>query len=124
MRARQGKLTIISRARSRSGGWGEQQMLAIARGLMCDPRLLLLDEPTEGLAPMIIDEIVDALKRIRDSSTSLSILIVDQNLEVCLKLASRHYVMEQGRIAYEGSSSDIAASPDIQQRFLGVDAVG
>lgn len=101
---------------------GEQQMLAIVRGLMCGPQLLLLDEPTEGLAPVIIDEIVDALQKIRDSATSLSILIVDQNLDVCLRLASRHYIMEQGRIVYEGSSSSIASAPDVQQRFLGVDA--
>jgi branched-chain amino acid transport system ATP-binding protein len=101
---------------------GEQQMLAVARGLMCGPRLLLLDEPTQGLAPVIVDEIVDALKSIRDRGTGLSILIVDQNLDVCLTIARRHYIMVQGRILHEGSSSEIAAASDIQQRLLGVDA--
>lgn len=101
---------------------GEQQMLAIARGLMCDPKLLLLDEPTQGLAPIIVDEIVDALKIIRDRGTGLSILVVDQNLDVCLSLASRHYILELGQIVYHASSDELAGAKDVQQRFLGVDA--
>lgn len=101
---------------------GEQQMLAIARGLLCAPRLMLLDEPTQGLAPIIVDEIVDALKSIRDSGTGLSVLVVDQNLDICLTLASRHYILEQGRVVHEASSSELAGAADIQQRFLGVDA--
>lgn len=101
---------------------GEQQMLAIARGLMCNPGLLLLDEPTQGLAPIIIDEIVDALKLIRDRGTGMSILIVDQNLDVCLALASRHYILEQGQIVHQASSEALAADVAVQQRFLGVDA--
>lgn len=119
--------SLFPRLRQRKGiagsalSGGEQQMLAIARGLMCGPRLLLLDEPTQGLAPVIVDEIIDALRSIRDQGTGLSILIVDQNLDVCLALAERQYIMEQGRIVYEGNSSQIASAPDIQQRFLGVD---
>ncbi|MFT4119441.1 ABC transporter ATP-binding protein [Bradyrhizobium sp.] len=101
---------------------GEQQMLAIARGLMCDPKLLMLDEPTEGLAPIIVDEIVDALKLIRDRGTGLSVLIVDQNLDVCLAIASRHYILEQGRIVHAATSSELSVATEIQQRFLGVDA--
>lgn len=101
---------------------GEQQMLAIARGLLCAPRLMLLDEPTQGLAPIIVDEIVDALKSIRDSGTGLSVLVVDQNLDICLTLASRHYILEQGRVVHEASSPELAGAADIQQRFLGVDA--
>lgn len=119
---------LFPRLRQRKGNagsalsGGEQQMLAIARGLMCGPRLLLLDEPTQGLAPVIVDEIVDALRSIRDQGTGLSILIVDQNLDVCLTLAERQYIMEQGRIVYEGTSLQVANAPDIQQRFLGVNA--
>ncbi len=101
---------------------GEQQMLAIARGLMCAPKLLLLDEPTQGLAPIIVDEIVDALKTIRDRGTGLSILIVDQNLDVCLALAGRHYILEQGRIVHQSATAELAKDRDVQQRFLGVDA--
>jgi len=101
---------------------GEQQMLAIARGLMCHPKLLMLDEPTEGLAPIIVDEIVDALKLVRDRGTGLSVLIVDQNLDVCLAIAGRHYILEQGRIVHAATSAELAKAVDIQQRFLGVDA--
>jgi branched-chain amino acid transport system ATP-binding protein len=99
---------------------GEQQMLAIARGMMCGPRLLLLDEPTEGLAPVIIEEIVDALTKLRSAGNHLSIVIVDQNLDVCLELACRQYIIELGRIVYQGTSAEIAAARDVQQRFLGV----
>ena len=97
-------------------------MLAIGRGLMCNPKLLLLDEPTQGLAPIIIDEIVDALKVIRDRGTELSVVIVDQNLDVCLALASRHYIIEQGQVVHYASSVDLARDKDVQQRYLGVDA--
>ncbi|MCA6112671.1 ATP-binding cassette domain-containing protein [Bradyrhizobium cenepequi] len=115
----------LRQRRSNSGAalsGGEQQMLAIARGLMCDPKLLLLDELTQGLAPVIIDEIVDALKLIRDRGTGMSILIVDQNMDVCLSLASRHYILEQGRIVHQASSAELAGDAIAQQRFLGVDA--
>ncbi|MFT4116058.1 ABC transporter ATP-binding protein [Bradyrhizobium sp.] len=100
---------------------GEQQMLAIARGMMCGPRVLLLDEPTEGLAPVIIQEIVDALTKLQMEGHRLSIVIVDQNIDVCLNLAGRQYILELGRIVYEGTSAELAADHDIQQRFLGVD---
>lgn len=115
----------LKERRSASGAalsGGEQQMLAIGRGLMCNPKLLLLDEPTQGLAPIIIDEIVDALKVIRDRGTELSVVIVDQNLDVCLALASRHYIIEQGQVVHYASSVDLARDKDVQQRYLGVDA--
>ena len=82
----------------------------------------MLDEPTEGLAPIVVDEIVDALKLVHDRGTGLSVLIVDQNLDICLAIASRHYILEQGRIVHAATSGELAGAADVQQRFLGVDA--
>ena len=99
---------------------GEQQMLAIARALVNAPRILLLDEPTEGLAPVIVDEIVRILGRIRESG--VPVLLVEQNLAVCEKLADRHYVLEQGRIVYAGSNADFRADRSVRDRYLALDA--
>ncbi|MFJ1340169.1 ABC transporter ATP-binding protein [Pseudomonas caricapapayae] len=99
---------------------GEQQMLAIARALLNDPKLLILDEPTEGLAPVIVDELVKILRRIKDEG--LSILLVEQNLMVCDALADRHYVLEQGRVAYQGSAAQFRADPSIKNRYLALSA--
>jgi len=108
--------------RRRNGGaqlsGGEQQMLAIGRALMNHPRLLMLDEPVEGLAPVIVEEIVAQLKLIREQG--IAILLVEQNLEVCTQLADRHYIVEQGRIVYEGSNRDFMADDGIKDRYLGV----
>src|SRR5690606_2297443 len=108
--------------RRRNGGGqlsgGEQQMLAIARALMNHPRLLMLDEPVEGLAPVIVEEIVAQLKQIREQG--ISILLVEQNLEVCTQLADRHYIIEQGRIVYEGSNRQFIEDDGIKDRYLGV----
>jgi branched-chain amino acid transport system ATP-binding protein len=97
---------------------GEQQMLAIGRALMTNPRLLVLDEATEGLAPLVRRAIWAALSELRASG--LSILIVDKNVSDLIRLADRHYVIEKGRIVWQGPSSDLAARPDIQHRYLGV----
>ena len=108
--------------RRRNGGaqlsGGEQQMLAIGRALMNHPRLLMLDEPVEGLAPVIVEEIVEQLKRIK--AAGVAILLVEQNLEVCMQLADRHFVIEQGVIVYEGSNAAFAADHDVKDRYLGV----
>jgi branched-chain amino acid transport system ATP-binding protein len=97
---------------------GEQQMLAIGRALMTHPKLLMLDEPVEGLAPVIVDEIVAQLKLIQKSG--MSIILVEQNLEVCTQLADRHYIIEQGRVVYTGSNAEFIANDEIKDRYLGV----
>jgi branched-chain amino acid transport system ATP-binding protein len=93
-------------------------MLAIGRALMTNPRLLILDEATEGLAPLIRHRIWASLSRVRESG--LSILIVDKNIADLVRLADRHYVIEKGRIVWHGSSSELKERPDIQHRHLGV----
>jgi branched-chain amino acid transport system ATP-binding protein len=97
---------------------GEQQMLAIGRALMNHPRLLMLDEPVEGLAPVIVDEIVAQLKLIRRQG--VAILLVEQNLEVCSQLADRHYIIEQGTVVYEGDNASFVADQSVKDRYLGV----
>ncbi|WP_122157963.1 ABC transporter ATP-binding protein [Paraburkholderia sp.] len=100
---------------------GEQQMLAIGRALLNHPRLLMLDEPVEGLAPVIVEEIVAQLKLIKQAG--VAILLVEQNLEVCSQLADRHYIIEQGVIVYEGDNAAFIADESIKDRYLGVGVV-
>jgi branched-chain amino acid transport system ATP-binding protein len=97
---------------------GEQQMLAIARGLVARPALMLVDEPTEGLAPMLVASLMDVLRRINRGGTT--ILLVEQTLEVALALSHRLYVMDQGRIRFTGTPDELRRDPAIQQRYLGV----
>ncbi len=97
---------------------GEQQMLAIGRALMTNPRLLLLDEATEGLAPLIRHKIWAALARIR--AGGLSILVVDKNVADLIRLADRHVIIEKGRVVWQGTSPELAAQENIQHRYLGV----
>ncbi len=107
---------IAHKGRFLSGG--EQQMLAIARGLVARPRLMLVDEPTEGLAPLLVQNLTDILGEISRRGTT--ILLVEQTLEVALALSHRLYVMDQGRIQFEGTPDALRRDPAIQQRFLGV----
>lgn len=96
---------------------GEQQMLAIARGLMARPRLLLLDEPTLGLAPIIVEEIELAIGRL--SGRGMTILLAEQNAAMVMRVAHRVYVLKSGRISLEGTPADLAKSPEIQHLYLG-----
>jgi branched-chain amino acid transport system ATP-binding protein len=111
---------LRERARQKGGSLsgGEQQMLAIGRALMTRPRLLLLDEPSMGLAPIVIGQIFDILAEIKASGTT--ILLVEQNAHQALQLADRAYVLEQGRIAAHGTGSEIASDPAILHAYLGV----
>ena len=97
---------------------GEQQMLAIARALLLNPSLLVLDEPSEGLAPLIVEEIIATLRRVRDNG--LSILIVEQNIKVAFAVADRHYVLSKGAVCYEGATADIRANDEVVRQYLGV----
>ena len=97
---------------------GQQQMLAIGRALMADPRLLLLDEPSMGLAPRLVAEIFAHIKALKDSGTT--ILLVDQNARAALTIADRAYVMETGRVVAEGRAADLLRDPQVQQAYLGL----
>jgi branched-chain amino acid transport system ATP-binding protein len=97
---------------------GEQQMLAIGRALMTNPRLLILDEATEGLAPLIRSEIWQCLTRLK--GTGQSILVIDKNVEALTRIADRHYLIERGRVVWTGTSAQLAAAPDVQHRYLGI----
>jgi len=97
---------------------GEQQMLAIGRALMTNPRMLILDEATEGLAPLVCIEIYRAIESLKTSG--LSILIIDKDLKALTRIADRHYVIEKGRVVWSGASSELAGSLEVQHRYLGV----
>ena len=97
---------------------GEQQMVAIARGLMARPRLLMIDEPFLGLAPMIVQEIGALMRRIRDEQ-GISVVFIEQNVELALRLADRGYILESGRTILSGPSVDLLQSPEVKRIFLG-----
>jgi branched-chain amino acid transport system ATP-binding protein len=105
---------IAQKGRFLSGG--EQQMLAIARGLVARPRIMLVDEPIEGLAPLLVQSLTGILREINRRGTT--ILLVEQTLEVAMALSHRLYVMDQGRIQFEGTPDALRQDPTIQQRFL------
>lgn len=97
---------------------GEQQMLAIGRALMTNPRLLILDEATEGLAPLIRDEIWSCLSMLKGQGQS--VLVIDKNVENLAKIADRHYIIERGKAVWSGTSEQLVAEPDLQHRYLGI----
>jgi branched-chain amino acid transport system ATP-binding protein len=115
------RFPILKERAAQPGGTlsgGEQQQLAIARCLITKPKLLLLDEPTEGIMPILITKIRDEIRDI--NASGMSILLVEQNIDTALKLCTRVYFMEKGRISFEGAAAEIRASPEIIHRYLGV----
>jgi branched-chain amino acid transport system ATP-binding protein len=100
---------------------GEQQMLAIARALMSEPELLLLDEPSEGLAPIIVQELKKITQEILEEG--MTILLVEQNLDMCTALARRHYVLDQGRIVYHGTNEEFIENEEIKNRYLTLSSI-
>lgn len=108
--------------RARTAGFlsgGEQQMLAIGRALMAQPRLLMLDEPSLGLAPLLVDEIFETIARL-NADTGLTVLVIEQNARTALSVAHHGYIMEQGRIMLEDSADALAENPDVKEFYLGV----
>jgi branched-chain amino acid transport system ATP-binding protein len=97
---------------------GEQQMLAIGRALMTNPTLLILDEATEGLAPLIRHQIWDCLRGLK--AEGQAILVVDKNMDALARFADRHVIVEKGRVVWTGTSAALAAEPDVKDRFLHV----
>ena len=97
---------------------GEQQMLAIGRALMTNPKLLILDEATEGLAPLIRNEIWNCVSSLK--SAGQSILLVDKNIVALTRMADRHYIIEKGKVVWDGTSSELQGNQELQHRFLGV----
>jgi branched-chain amino acid transport system ATP-binding protein len=97
---------------------GEQQMVAIGRALMARPRLLLMDEPSLGLAPVIVDEVFERIERVR--AEGVSVVLVEQNVKRALDISTRAYVLAEGRIVQQGSAAELAASPEVVAALLGV----
>jgi len=112
------QLRALRNRRGRFLSGGEQQMLAIARALATGPKLLLLDEPSQGLAPVIVDAVIDSVQRMR--SEGLSILLVEQDVSIALHLASHVYILETGELIYAGGVDDLRTRTDLQANYLGV----
>jgi len=113
---------ILAERRNQDGGnlsGGEQQMLAMSRALMARPKLLLLDEPSMGLAPLVIKQIFEIIKQINEENKT-TIFLVEQNANQALRVANRAYVMENGTITMQGSSSELLANEDVQKAYLGI----
>jgi len=120
---RENVLELFPRLRERIGqkagtmSGGEQQMLAVARALMARPKLLLLDEPSMGLAPVLVDLIFDTISRIREQGTT--VLLVEQNALAALRVADRAYVLESGALKLAGTATELAKDPEIVKAYLG-----
>jgi branched-chain amino acid transport system ATP-binding protein len=117
-------LDLFSNLKDRLGHYGnqlsggEQQMLAIGRALMTNPKLLILDEATEGLAPLIRAEIYRSIERLK--AAGLAILLIDKDVKALTRIADRHFVLEKGRVVWSGTSRELSAGAEIQHRYLGV----
>jgi branched-chain amino acid transport system ATP-binding protein len=111
---------LASRRRGEAGllSGGQQQMLAIGRALMARPKLLLLDEPSLGLAPRLVEEVMMAVQRIRD--TGVAILLVEQNAHAALEISDRGYVLERGSVRSQGTASELMSSDLVREAYLGV----
>ena len=110
------KERLPQEASSLSGG--EQQMLAIARAMMAEPKMILLDEPSEGIMPVLVDEMFDLFATMKQQGTTL--LLVEQNVERALSISDRAYILDQGRIVHEGRAADLLADDEIQQKYCAV----
>ena len=111
----------LKERRSQDGGTlsgGEQQMLAIARGLMMDPSIIMLDEPSLGLAPIVVEDIFRLIQRINKSGKT--ILLIEQNASMALSIADRGYVLENGRVVLTGAGKDLISNADVQKAYLGI----
>lgn len=97
---------------------GEQQMLAIARGLVMEPKLLMLDEPSLGLAPIIVEEVFENIEKVK--KTGVSVLIIEQNLQAALEIAERGYVLENGHVTLSGASEELMSNEDVKRAYLGI----
>ena len=110
---------VLKKYGDRRGGFlsgGEQQMLSIARALLGDPELLILDEPTEGLAPLIVRELEEQILKLKN--VGISILLAEQNLKSALHLADRCYILEKGRVCYEGTVADLQKNDEVRNKYL------
>lgn len=113
------KLEILQNRKAGFLSGGEQQMLAIGRGLMAKPKLLLLDEPSLGIAPLLVKEIFENIKKINQEE-GMSILVVEQNANIALSIADYGYILENGRVVMHGESAEILANKDISEHYLGI----
>jgi branched-chain amino acid transport system ATP-binding protein len=119
-----GSFPVLKERRHQSAGYlsgGEQQMLVIGRALMSNPKVILLDEPSLGLAPMVIEEIFNVIRRLKDEQ-KLTVLLVEQNAALALELAHRAYLFEVGRVVLEGSGAELAADARVRDAYLSIAA--
>ena len=116
-------MNFFPRLRERRGlsgylSGGEQQMLAIGRALMAKPKIILMDEPSMGLSPMLVKEVFDIIRKL-NKELGITILLVEQNAKLALNLSSRSYIMENGKIVMEGNSEDLIENEDVKEFYLG-----